>query len=50
MCWRMQFTITKLVLSQNVQVKFLGCSQRRKTFPTFENVRSENRKNQWKRQ
>lgn len=46
MCWCIQFTITKLVLSQNGQVKFLACSQRWKTFSTFENIRSENGKNQ----
>ena len=49
MCWRIQFTITKLILSQNGQVKFLVCSQRSKTFSTFENARSENGKKSMKK-
>ena len=46
MCWRIQFTVTKLLLCQNVQVKVLAYSQRCKNVSTIENIKSGNEKNQ----
>lgn len=44
MCWRMQFTIPKLLLCQNVQVKVFACSQKCKNVSTTENIKSVNGK------